>query len=92
MVRASRAAVPAAPRPQWERELTARGGALEPGGKGAPQRFDAAMILPVLRTHELSAEQRAWLPPAALQALPYVLVLERWEEDLAGARGPPARA
>ena len=66
---------------QWQRELDVRGGAVEAGGA---QRFEPAHVMPVLRSHTLTAVQAAAAFPGG-EVYPFVLALERGDEDLSGA-------
>ena len=86
-------------REQWARETAVRGGALEGreppagaaasplggGGVGAAAvRLSEEFVLPVRRQHELSPEQAAGCGEE-LASFRYVLVMDRGDEDLAGA-------
>ena len=59
-------------------------------GTGAKRRLNEEHVLPVLRMHELppeeTTEKRAF---AGAEAYPFVLVMERGDEDLDGARLTP---
>ena len=57
------------------------------GGEAGRGELDASMVLPVLRTHALGAEARDFLGSAMAggEDYPFVLAMERAEEDLAGA-------
>lgn len=81
-------------RDQWDRELKARGGALEPGPNETRQRqrFSPEHVMPVLRAHELSAEDASVLRED-MRGHTHALVLPRGEEDLecAPRRRPRAR-
>lgn len=79
-------------RDQFERELRLRqgatassssSGAAPPAATAAAEALDDRFVLPVIRTHELDNE-RAFVGTDGTR-YPYVLVMERAEEDLAGA-------
>ena len=85
-------------REQWARETSVRGGTLEGselpadaaasslggGGVAGAARLSEEFVLPVRRQHELSPEQAAGCGEE-LASFRYVLVMDRGDEDLAGA-------
>lgn len=62
---------------QFDREVSVRGGLVS----GSATKLDPRYVLPVIRTHELSAEDAAGLGGDFW----HCLVMERAQEDLAGA-------